>query len=332
MTPSSEAKSVQRQLTATADGSVSTRHARTRVSCPRARRRTTEVACALPSALAFVCAAACSGTEGGAHSGDDDSAWAERAASGGPTSAGLGTSEGEPATPPFPVRGDLAGLLIVWYDAEGMHPARTRADVPEPHRGEVRVDSLSLPPEQRLDPAFVYVADVRTPRADGSYPVRKVPREVFEARVAAVSTRATALAGAGGTDPPHSASASASGPGVGGAPGTSAGPQAPGGSATAAADVVVYGASWCGACRQAKQFLASRGVPFIERDVEREPGAHAEMMRKARAQGLSPTGIPVIDVRGRILLGFDPGALARALAQTAPDGPGNDQTTAGQPI
>jgi len=84
----------------------------------------------------------------------------------------------------------------------------------------------------------------------------------------------------------------------------------------ASADVVVYGASWCGACRQAEAYLRSRGVPFVEKDVERDPGAQAEMMQKATSQGLRPTGIPVIDVRGRILLGFDRGAIDRLLAQS----------------
>lgn len=78
-------------------------------------------------------------------------------------------------------------------------------------------------------------------------------------------------------------------------------------------DVVVYGASWCGVCRRAEAYFRERGVAFVERDIEREPGARDEMMRKARAAGVSTNGIPVIDVRGTILAGFDPEAIDRAL-------------------
>jgi glutaredoxin len=283
------------------------------------------LAASLFVALLAAGSAACSGGRDATPGTDDDPAPARAPADG---------AEGEPATPPFAVRGDLAGLLIVWYDAEGLHPARTREEVPEAHRDEVRVDSLALPPDQRLDPAYVYVADLRAPRPDGTYAVRKLARDTFEARVAAAAARAAALATAtqaaatqaGATQAGPAQADGAIDPAGAAGTGPAGGPGEPGASGDpGAAPVVVYGASWCGACRQAKQFLAARGVPFVERDVEREPGAHAEMMQKARAQGLSPTGIPVIDVRGRILLGFDPGALARALAQppaaTAPGRP-----------
>jgi hypothetical protein len=39
------------------------------------------------------------------------------------------------------------------------------------------------------------------------------------------------------------------------------------------------------------------------------------MQRKAMAAGIRPSGIPVIDVRGRILTGFDPATLDRLLAR-----------------
>lgn len=191
-------------------------------------------------------------------------------------------SEAEIVRPPFAVRGELEGLLLVWFDDEGPHPAPRRADVPEARRQYVRIDSLAVAPDDRLDPAFVYLADLRAAGADGSYVVRRVARTSFEALLAEARGAAAAVAQAG----------------------------------DASADVVVYGASWCGACRQAEAYLRSRGVPFVEKDVERDPGAQAEMMQKAMAQGLRPTGIPVIDVRGRILLGFDRGAIDRLLAQS----------------
>ena len=37
----------------------------------------------------------------------------------------------EAITPPFAVSGELDGLLLVWFDAEGPHPASRRSEVPE---------------------------------------------------------------------------------------------------------------------------------------------------------------------------------------------------------
>jgi glutaredoxin len=77
--------------------------------------------------------------------------------------------------------------------------------------------------------------------------------------------------------------------------------------AAAATDdaVVIYKTSWCGVCRSAESFLKSRHVAFVEKDVEKEPGASEEMLKKARAKGLTPRGVPVIDFHGEIMLGFD---------------------------
>jgi glutaredoxin len=181
-------------------------------------------------------------------------------------------------TPPFAVAGEAEGLLLVWYDAEGAaHAAHARAEVPEASRARVRVDSLEVAPDQRLDPAFMYVADLQKPRPDGSYEVRKVAREAFESFISKPA--------------PAESAAVAS-----------------------ASDVIIYGASWCGACKQAKRFFRDKGVAFIEKDIEKEPGARSEMLEKARAQGVSTQGIPVIDVRGKLLPGFDANAVERLLA------------------
>jgi glutaredoxin len=184
-----------------------------------------------------------------------------------------------PATPPFAVSGEADGLLLVWYDdSGGAHAAARRSDVPEASRVRVRVDSLEIAPEQRLDPAYVYVADLRQARADGSYEVRKVLRDNFE----------SAMAKAPGSEP----------------------------SATSASsDVIIYGASWCGACKQAARYFSQKGVPFVEKDIEKEPAARGEMLKKAKAQGVSTSGIPVIDVHGTLLGGFDPRKVERILAQ-----------------
>ena len=206
------------------------------------------------------------------HPGSSKSAPANSTASG-------ASAAGQPVRPPFDVKGTAEGLLLVWYDEHGTaHPASQRDEVPEGNRTSVRVDALELPPEQRLDPAFVYVADLREPGKDGLYPVRKVGREAFEASLA------TQAASTGAAE------------------------------AVASSDVIIYGASWCGACKQAARFFTQKGVPFIEKDIEKEPGARSEMMAKAKSQGVRTGGIPVIDVRGTLLGGFNAQRIEQLLA------------------
>ncbi|MDD9939621.1 MAG: hypothetical protein OXU20_01035 [Myxococcales bacterium] len=85
-----------------------------------------------------------------------------------------------------------------------------------------------------------------------------------------------------------------------------------------AEDVVLYKAAWCGVCKQAAAFLRSKKVPFIERDVEKDAAANAEMQRKAKAAGKTPRGVPVIDFRGQIILGFDRAALTSLIDNAKP--------------
>lgn len=182
--------------------------------------------------------------------------------------------------PPFPMQGELDGLLLVWFDAQGLHTAHKRSEIPEAQRAQVRVEALDIPPDARPNPELVYVADLRKPNADGSYPVRQASRSWFDAQVDHAK-------------PP---------------------PAEP---AAEEAAVVVYKASWCGVCRSAAAFLRARHVAFVEKDVEKEPGASEEMLRKARAKGLSPRGVPVIDFHGEIMLGFDQAHLEKLIDRYA---------------
>jgi glutaredoxin len=188
-------------------------------------------------------------------------------------------NNGEPreiVQPPFAVQGELDGLLLVWFDASGVHTAQKRSEVPEAQRAQVRIDSLSVAPGAGLDSESIYVADLRAPGQNGSYPVRKASRAWFDAEV------------------------------------DRAKPQV----AVNDAAVVVYKASWCGVCRSAASYLKSRHVDFVEKDVEKEPGAQEEMLRKTQAKGLTPRGVPVIDFRGEIMLGFDRGRVEALIAQS----------------
>lgn len=80
------------------------------------------------------------------------------------------------------------------------------------------------------------------------------------------------------------------------------------------AGVVIYGTSWCGYCKKARAFFASRNIPYVDKDVERDPGANAEIQRKCAAVGRTfGGGVPVLDVYGRIIDGFDTAAIEQAI-------------------
>jgi mycoredoxin len=81
----------------------------------------------------------------------------------------------------------------------------------------------------------------------------------------------------------------------------------------AGSDVVVYGTSWCGYCAQARKYLQEKGVPFTDKDVERDAGVATELAQKLAAAHMRATGVPIIDVRGSLVVGFDRGALDRLL-------------------
>lgn len=77
--------------------------------------------------------------------------------------------------------------------------------------------------------------------------------------------------------------------------------------------VTVYGTSWCPACRAARQYLLRRHIPFNDYDIERDADARRELAEKqARAQ-VHFGGVPVLDVNGTLMEGFDASAIDGAL-------------------
>jgi glutaredoxin 3 len=79
--------------------------------------------------------------------------------------------------------------------------------------------------------------------------------------------------------------------------------------------VTIYGTSWCGACRAAREYMASHKIPFADKDIEHDPGAARELADKAAKMGIPTDRIPIIDVRGRLLLGFDRERIEALLGQ-----------------
>ena len=67
-------------------------------------------------------------------------------------------------------------------------------------------------------------------------------------------------------------------------------------------EVIIYSTNWCAYCKMARQYLNSLDVPTVEKNVEEDEAAHKELMDKI---GGNFRGVPVIDINGDIILGFD---------------------------
>jgi len=75
--------------------------------------------------------------------------------------------------------------------------------------------------------------------------------------------------------------------------------------------IVLYTTSWCGVCKKARRFMESQGWAFVEKDIEKDTAAKRELEQKARRAQLSLGGVPVIDVGGRLMSGFDQASLVK---------------------
>lgn len=80
-----------------------------------------------------------------------------------------------------------------------------------------------------------------------------------------------------------------------------------------ALDITLYSTSWCGYCRRARKWFTAQGIPFVEKDIEADPDGRAEYQAKANGY----TGVPLIDVNGTTVRGFDQRRIAALIAQAS---------------
>ena len=67
-------------------------------------------------------------------------------------------------------------------------------------------------------------------------------------------------------------------------------------------ELLVYSASWCRDCREAKRFLTQHQIPFQEIDIERTPGAADEVLRN-----VGKRAIPQFVIDGKWVQPYRPG-------------------------
>jgi len=193
--------------------------------------------------------------------------------------------------------------LFTYAEPKGTFATTDKPDsVPEDARALVRVFDPSAP-EKTPGGGRVYVTNLNDVISKGRAPARPMSREAFE--TAALAAHPT------GESSPLAAQTMKPVPIPAGDGGAAPPPPAAGGPPV----VTIYGTSWCGACRQARQYFTTRKIPFADKDIERDADAARELAAKAAKMGIPTDRVPVIDVRGRLLLGFDRARIETLLGE-----------------
>jgi glutaredoxin len=213
---------------------------------------------------------------------------------------------GSPAVPPavdalpaLSLTDQTPNLLLTWVGDDGdFHVVEQITAVPAEHRKQVRV--VVTDQTAGTGPS-VYVANFDDKRPDGTYAVNTLARADWE-KLGADRRKSRLEAMAPGTPgqaaPPPSDAAAAG---------------AAGESPSAAISAIVYGADWCKPCHDAERYLKSLGVSVTKKNVEESRAAQAEMREKLSRVNRTGAGIPVIDVMGKIFVGYSPGPLKQAV-------------------
>ncbi len=197
---------------------------------------------------------------------------------------------GSPQAPDAPAATEAfyepaAGPAVLTYAGErGTFADTSTLDaVPEPARGLVRVRLLE---GEQPPPGTVWAANLRTPEPDGRYRLQAIARDMFE-ELALGQGRSSAVTLPEGLEAPEQVAS------TGG--------------------IIVYKTAWCGVCKKVEAYLARKGVAYEAKDIEKDRQAAAELQAKAKAQNVRTGSVPVIDVRGQLIVGFDRERLERLL-------------------
>lgn len=178
---------------------------------------------------------------------------------------------------------DRTDLLFTYLDEEGVLRDVSSVDaIPEERRRQVMVRDLSKSPDELQSDTYLYLADL-TREEDGKFPYAVVSRYSLEKALFDLDMLS---------------------------------PEDVGEDGQIEQKIVLYGTSWCGACAAARSWFEQRQIPFVDRDIEADPKAAKDMALKAQRAGMDVRGVPVIDVRGALVLGFDPNRIEQLLKQS----------------
>ncbi len=230
--------------------------------------------------------------------------------------------------PDFEVRDDSAALLLTWVDRNGeFHVVDTVGEVPEGHRNLVRV---VFPGSERGTGDRILLVDLTDKRGDGSYPLSSETRTQWLAhgakerkaklkkefpKLAAALERKPATKTQTKTPPTAEGKAAAPAELSADKKKKSAADSKKKEKAAPKIKAIVYGASWCKPCKKAEKYLKSKGVDVTKKDVEEDEAARKEMQRKLKKVSREGAQIPIIDLAGQIIVGFNRAVLDKALAK-----------------
>ncbi|MEA1605123.1 glutaredoxin family protein [Pseudomonas spirodelae] len=71
-------------------------------------------------------------------------------------------------------------------------------------------------------------------------------------------------------------------------------------------EVVLYATQWCGYCAKTREQLANDGVAYREVDIEKDANGNATY------KALGGRGVPLIDINGTLIHGYNPRAMRAA--------------------
>ncbi len=72
--------------------------------------------------------------------------------------------------------------------------------------------------------------------------------------------------------------------------------------------VTIYTTPECAYCKMTKEFFRQNNISYEERDVSTDDNAREEMIAKS-----GQLSVPVIDIDGKIIIGFDEAAVKELL-------------------
>ena len=190
----------------------------------------------------------------------------------------------EPAPDAVMLHAEATDAVLTYAGERGAFTDTNKpAEVPEVARGLVRVTLLAGP---EPPPGRVWVANIRGPASATGWPLSTVERGLFE-ELALGQGRSSQVELPAGLEPPVAAPREA--------------------------DVIVYKTDWCGVCKQLTAYLDRKGVKYVAKDIEKDSAAAGELRAKAEKSGVKTGSVPVIDVRGELMVGFDRSRLEQLL-------------------
>jgi len=72
--------------------------------------------------------------------------------------------------------------------------------------------------------------------------------------------------------------------------------------------VIIYSTPTCVYCRMAKDFLTEKNIPFTDYDLTKDAAMRDEVIKKT-----GQMAVPVIEVDGETMIGFDKEQLSKLL-------------------